>query len=171
MKPKRYRYTYHSNRRARQRRHFLIVSIGIVSVAAIVSAAIFIGGKLVPISQSEKEPDPTPSTSESGPPPAGTGDQSESSETESGTSSEEESSTSSEIQVSVDPNGPDYQKKYPDLYVTDRPKMHVLENGDKTVYLTFDDGPSDLTEPLLKKKKKYDAKVTFFPCRAVPADK
>lgn len=164
MKPKRYRYTYHSNRRARQRRHFLIVSVGIVSVAAIVSAAIFIGGKLVPISQSEKKPDPTPSTSESAPPPAGTGAESETSGTESETSSQEESSTSSEVQVSVDPNGPDYQKKYPDLYVTDRPKMHVLENGDKTVYLTFDDGPSDLTEPLLDILKKYDAKVTFFNC-------
>lgn len=170
MKPQyQYHHTQKSRRRARQRRHFMIVSIGLVSVAAIVSAAIFIGGKLVPISQSETKPKPSPTVSaDAG---ANSSDsskeesQSTTSQKEPSNSSKEESSTSSEVQVSVDPNGPAYQKKYPDLYVTDRPKMQVLEPGDKTVYLTFDDGPSDLTAPLLDILKKYDAKVTFFDCR------
>lgn len=167
-------YTNSARRRARQRRHFLIVSIAVVSVAAIVSAAIFIGGKLVPIAQSETDPKPTPtisqgtageSTEASGQEETGSSSQEESSSQPEGSSSQaEESSASSHVEVSVDPNGPEYQKKYPDLYVTDRPKMHVMEQGDKTVYLTFDDGPSDLTEPLLDVLKKYDAKVTFFNC-------
>lgn len=33
---------------------------------------------------------------------------------------------------------------------------------DKIVYLTFDDGPSDNTEKILKILKKYDVKATFF---------
>lgn len=34
--------------------------------------------------------------------------------------------------------------------------------GDKTVYLTFDDGPGDYTARLLDILKKYDIKATFF---------
>ncbi|MCI1982515.1 MAG: polysaccharide deacetylase [Oscillospiraceae bacterium] len=33
---------------------------------------------------------------------------------------------------------------------------------DKTVFLTFDDGPSDLTVPLLDVLDRYDVKATFF---------
>lgn len=168
MKAKRYRYTYNTRRRALRRRHFFIVGIGLVSVAAIVSAAIFIGSKLVPISPSEAKPKPSPTVSadagKSESSSSGEEGKDSSSKDESGSSSQESSSESSQVSVSVDPNGPEYQKKYPDLYVTDRPKMHVTENGDKTVYLTFDDGPSDLTEPLLDVLKKYNAKVTFFNC-------
>lgn len=36
------------------------------------------------------------------------------------------------------------------------------EQGAKTAYLTFDDGPSELTEQYLDILKRYDAKATFF---------
>lgn len=38
----------------------------------------------------------------------------------------------------------------------------VVVPPEKTVYLTFDDGPSGYTEMLLDVLKKYDAKATFF---------
>ena len=34
----------------------------------------------------------------------------------------------------------------------------------KTVYLTFDDGPSNVTESILNTLKKYNVKATFFVC-------
>ena len=36
------------------------------------------------------------------------------------------------------------------------------DNGEKVVYLTIDDGPSDLTEQMLDLLDKYDVKATFF---------
>lgn len=42
------------------------------------------------------------------------------------------------------------------------PLPETVEPADKTVYLTFDDGPCDYTEKLLDILKKYDVKVTFF---------
>lgn len=38
----------------------------------------------------------------------------------------------------------------------------VVEKPTKVVYLTFDDGPSENTDKVLKILKKYDAKATFF---------
>lgn len=38
----------------------------------------------------------------------------------------------------------------------------VVEEPTKVVYLTFDDGPSENTDKVLKILKKYDAKATFF---------
>ncbi|WP_075721499.1 polysaccharide deacetylase family protein [Roseburia sp. 499] len=54
-----------------------------------------------------------------------------------------------------------YEKKYPDLYAG----ATYSEDGDSSdlkVYLTFDDGPSDLTPEVLDLLDKYDAKATFF---------
>lgn len=54
-----------------------------------------------------------------------------------------------------------YEKKYPDLYAG----ATYSEDGntsDLKVYLTFDDGPSDLTPEVLDLLDKYDAKATFF---------
>ena len=50
---------------------------------------------------------------------------------------------------------------YPELYV---PKQEFVphEPGDKVVYLTFDDGPSNLTIPVLDVLDKYGVKGTFF---------
>lgn len=53
----------------------------------------------------------------------------------------------------------DYQTKYPDLYVE---RGERIEPAEKTVYLTFDDGPSGNTKGLLNILDKYNVKATFF---------
>ncbi|WAV88445.1 polysaccharide deacetylase [Oxalobacter aliiformigenes] len=52
-----------------------------------------------------------------------------------------------------------YQKKYPGLFAGLPAKRTVAAN---TVYLTFDDGPSPLTEKILDVLKHYRIKATFF---------
>ncbi len=73
------------------------------------------------------------------------------------TPSEPDSSSDS---TGSDPEKPSYMSKYPDMYVT-APTDYVRE--EKTVYLTFDDGPSDnvytIIEYILKKR---GIKATFF---------
>lgn len=54
-----------------------------------------------------------------------------------------------------------YSKLYPDLYV-DAPAEFELK--DNTIYLTFDDGPSENTLDILRILDKYDIKATFFMC-------
>lgn len=53
----------------------------------------------------------------------------------------------------------DYMKSYQNLYMT---HVDKVKPNSKTVYLTFDDGPSSLTEPLLNVLDKYNVKATFF---------
>lgn len=53
-----------------------------------------------------------------------------------------------------------YQDLYPDFYVTP-PETNTVAT-ENTVYLTFDDGPSDRTPEVLKILKKQDVKATFF---------
>lgn len=60
---------------------------------------------------------------------------------------------------SVDNQTQNYQELFPDLYVT--PPSEFITKG-KTAYLTFDDGPSDLTEKILDILKKENIKATFF---------
>ncbi len=72
--------------------------------------------------------------------------------------------TSSEPEITpppVDPNGPEYQKKYPDMFVPQTEKK-PFDPNDKVVYLTFDDGPSALTEDVLNILDEYGVKATFF---------
>ncbi len=45
-------------------------------------------------------------------------------------------------------------------YATNKPPK--VSSGQKIVYLTFDDGPNQHTEQILKLLKKYDQKATFF---------
>lgn len=52
-----------------------------------------------------------------------------------------------------------YADIHTDMYVT-APANYVRE--DKTVYLTFDDGPSDNTYSILQYLRNYDIKATFF---------
>lgn len=54
-----------------------------------------------------------------------------------------------------------YEKKYPDLYAG-ATYSDDGNSSDLKVYLTFDDGPSDLTPEVLDLLDKYDAKATFF---------
>lgn len=52
-----------------------------------------------------------------------------------------------------------YQKKYENLYAYDKLSGKTEE---KTVYLTFDDGPSDRTSEILDILDQYEIKATFF---------
>lgn len=53
-----------------------------------------------------------------------------------------------------------YQRLYPDFYVTEEmPEITAVPN---TMYLTFDDGPSDHTEDILSILREKDVKATFF---------
>ncbi len=54
-----------------------------------------------------------------------------------------------------------YQELYPDLYCPDF-TGESIPAAQKTVYLTFDDGPSDRTAWILDTLKKNDVKATFF---------
>lgn len=53
----------------------------------------------------------------------------------------------------------DYKNKFPDLYVTAPNEFKTEEN---TIYLTFDDGPSENTLSILGILDKYNIKATFF---------
>lgn len=53
----------------------------------------------------------------------------------------------------------EYTLLYPDLYA--EPAAEFTEK-EKTVYLTFDDGPSENTLDILSILEKYDIKATFF---------
>lgn len=58
------------------------------------------------------------------------------------------------------PEFPAYQELYPDLYA--QPANRNSIDQEKTVYLTFDDGPSARTPELLAILEEYDIKATFF---------
>lgn len=70
--------------------------------------------------------------------------------------SQPESTPVSDPPVSVPEGDP-----YPGLYVS-KPDYVPHEAGDKVVYLTFDDGPSNLTIPVLDVLDRYGIKATFF---------
>lgn len=53
-----------------------------------------------------------------------------------------------------------YQELYPDFYVTPPEKTYLPEQ--KTIYLTFDDGPSDRTDEVLEILERQNVKATFF---------
>lgn len=68
-------------------------------------------------------------------------------------------SENSENMPSAIPESP-YMELYPDLYAENPPAAFKEDNG--TVYLTFDDGPSDRTLDILEILDRYDIKATFF---------
>lgn len=54
-----------------------------------------------------------------------------------------------------------YMELYPELYVESvKPIIHIKEK--KLAYLTFDDGPSQITEEILETLKEENVKATFF---------
>lgn len=55
-----------------------------------------------------------------------------------------------------------YMDLYPELYAENPPASYKEDNG--TIYLTFDDGPSDRTPDILEILGRYDIKATFFVC-------
>ena len=56
----------------------------------------------------------------------------------------------------------DYKNTFPDLYAWEDTAIEVLSEQKKTVYLTFDDGPSKNTGEILDILDKYKIKATFF---------
>ncbi len=54
----------------------------------------------------------------------------------------------------------EYQQEYPELYV--EKKDNFAEDVQKSVYLTFDDGPSDITAEVLKILREKNVRATFF---------
>lgn len=57
----------------------------------------------------------------------------------------------------------DYTNAFPDLYAWEETSITLLpEDEKKTVYLTFDDGPSKNTGKILDILEKYKIKATFF---------
>lgn len=56
----------------------------------------------------------------------------------------------------------DYKNTFPELYAWEDEAIEVTVLPQKTVYLTFDDGPSKNTGKILDILKKYDIKATFF---------
>ena len=53
-----------------------------------------------------------------------------------------------------------YQMLYPDFYAPT--PLPDIEDAGKTIYLTFDDGPSDRTDEVLKILDEKGVKATFF---------
>lgn len=53
----------------------------------------------------------------------------------------------------------DYTKLYPNLYCT-RPEVQITP--EKTIFLTFDDGPSERTSEILNILREKEVKATFF---------
>lgn len=73
--------------------------------------------------------------------------------------------TTEEPESSVPEEQEDLTLLYDDMYVT--PYTGEYINDDNTVYLTFDDGPSVLTENILMYLRQENVKATFF---VVPED-
>lgn len=109
---------------------------------------------------SSDNPDSNSGNSGSDSDSSGSGSDSSSDSTPSVPDSQSDSSSGSSGSSSDNPEKPSYMSKYPDMYVT-APTDYVRE--EKTVYLTFDDGPSDniysIIEYILKKR---GVKATFF---------
>lgn len=65
-----------------------------------------------------------------------------------------------ETSAPITAEAPAYQALYPDFYAPDAPAAD--RSTPKTIYLTFDDGPSDRTDEILKILDEQDVKATFF---------
>lgn len=73
-----------------------------------------------------------------------------------------ETDSVAEAYTPVVDNSAAYTKLYPDLYVED--PTTGFQDDDGTIYLTFDDGPSENTWDILYILRRYDIKATFFFC-------
>ena len=65
------------------------------------------------------------------------------------------------VQAAREAEQPAYTKLFPELYAKQAERFVYKE---KTVYLTFDDGPSANTDPILDTLSEYGIKATFFVC-------
>lgn len=87
------------------------------------------------------------------------GQPAETEQTSAETAETEAVSETKTTETTADADAPSYTKLYPDLYA-EYPKEFGEDT--KTVYLTFDDGPSDNTLMILSILKKHNIKATFF---------
>ncbi len=55
---------------------------------------------------------------------------------------------------------PPYSELYPDFYAPE--PYHATKKSENTVFLTFDDGPSNRTDEILRTLAQEDVKATFF---------
>ena len=67
-------------------------------------------------------------------------------------------SESDSVPLAADP--PDYESLYPDFYAPQ--PYSAMERAENTIYLTFDDGPSDRTDEILAVLAEKNVKATFF---------
>lgn len=63
-------------------------------------------------------------------------------------------------ELPIEAETPAYQQLYPDFYAPEPMTADVREN--KVIYLTFDDGPSPLTDEILDLLDRENIKATFF---------
>lgn len=66
------------------------------------------------------------------------------------------------VQTSSDYVDSDYRNAFPELYAKGEDALEAVTELQKTVYLTFDDGPSKNTGKVLDVLKEYGVKATFF---------
>lgn len=147
---------YASRRKRRLRRHISIILLLCVCVASLSVAGYFLVQHFtqVPAGPGEDSTSTVESTNSSD--HEETGEESTPSEQPDPSSSQKEDDSSLSSSETAVPEG--------GLHVTDRPKMNILDDNEKVVYLTFDDGPCDTTKDLLALLAQYNAKATFFDC-------
>lgn len=75
---------------------------------------------------------------------------------------EEEARQMESVSTSSDNIAADYKDTFPELYAGEDESLEAVLEVQKTVYLTFDDGPSKNTGKILDILKEYDARATFF---------
>lgn len=66
------------------------------------------------------------------------------------------------LQTSSDAVALDYRDAFPELYAQEDEALEAVTELQKTVYLTFDDGPSKNTGKVLDVLAQYGVKATFF---------
>lgn len=142
-------------RRRRSDRGRLFLALAIIGGAVILAAAAVIICLILflPKNSAEETTKPTPSVIE------------EAVTSETDTSSQ----SATDAMAKINPNAAtaettgklSYQSLYPEMYVPIVKKIPA-KDGAKVVYLTFDDGPSSLTEELLDVLDKNNVKATFF---------
>ena len=76
------------------------------------------------------------------------------------TDAPDDTARSTEASEPTDAEVPAYTQLYPELYAPE--VVRGTEDIEKSVYLTFDDGPSERTDEILKILDEYGVKATFF---------
>lgn len=75
-----------------------------------------------------------------------------------GTPPENADAAKDSLPAAADP--PEYEKLYPDFYAPQ--PYNATERVENTIYITFDDGPSERTDEILKVLAEKNVKATFF---------